>query len=169
MSGTSEQQQAGAIHPQTQSGTPPALCWCPAMAGSAPQQWLWSCGNYRSFSAPPLLSLSQLHLLQLPQQWFWWVKPSVCCQCPVPRLRSQPVSALLARWPVLALAKEPTRPSCHQHRKPGAGRKVPQAKLLIVVPHVGICWRGRATRALLSDLRGIWLENVWFCSRLGAI
>lgn len=58
--------------------------------------------------------------------------------------------------------------SCHQHRNPRGGRFLRQSYSLMCLS-MGICWRGRATRALLSDLRGIWLENVWFCSRLRAI
>lgn len=58
--------------------------------------------------------------------------------------------------------------SCRQHTNPRGGRFLRESYLLMCLS-MGICWRGRATRALLSDLRGIWLENVCFCSRLGAI
>jgi len=71
--------------------------------------------------------------------------------------------------PCVVLAEAGARvSSCHQHRNPRGGRFLRQSYLLMCLS-MGICWRGRATRALLSDLRGIWLENVWFCSRLGAI
>lgn len=58
--------------------------------------------------------------------------------------------------------------SRQQHGNPGGGRFLRQSYLLKCL-RLGICRRGRATRPLLSDLRCIWLENVWFCSRLGAI
>lgn len=71
--------------------------------------------------------------------------------------------------PCMVLAEAGARvSSCHQRRNPRGGRFLRQSYLLMCLS-MGICWRGRATRALLSDLRGIWLENVWFCSRLGAI
>ena len=71
--------------------------------------------------------------------------------------------------PCMVLAQAGARvSSCHQHRIPRGGRFLRQS-ILIDVLSMGICWQGRATRALLSDLRCIWLENVWFCSRLGAI
>ena len=71
--------------------------------------------------------------------------------------------------PCMVLAEAGARIStCHQHSNPRGGRLLRQSYLLMCLSR-GICWRGRATRALLSDLRGIWLENVWFCSHLGAI
>lgn len=74
----------------------------------------------------------------------------------------------LAR-PCMVLAEAGARiSSCHQHGNPRGGRFRRQSYLLMCLS-MGICWWGRATRTLLSDLRGIWLENVWFCSRLRAI
>lgn len=97
-----------------------------------------------------------------------------CWQCPIPRLGSQHTPSpwhwfLSALWSVLGWPERGTNPSCHHTGSlEEAGRFLRQSYSLTCLS-VGICWRGRATRALLSDLRGIWLENVCFCSRLGAI
>lgn len=105
----------------------------------------------------------------------WWIKAYVqAADAPVCSLGSQHAPSL-CQWlhrlagPCTVLAEAGARvSSCHQHRNPRGGRFLRQSYLLMCLI-MGICWRVRATRALLSDLRGIWLENVWFCSRLRAI